>query len=483
IENDRLIILLTDRFTASAGDAFADLMLNMENTLIIGQNTAGILLTCMMYTRLSLWRSGVPFGFGATIHIHPEGHLPEGIGIAPDLWVNGDALTAALALLGVYIDGDNYTMVFLGMTLFFLFILSLILIITRRQQTMNVAILGMGRSGRDIHGAYLLTATDKYKIVYVVDPVPERRARAEEEYGCQTFADYKELIGKKDIDLVINATPSHLHYPITMDLLANGFNVLCEKPLAHTAAQVDELIARAKESGKMLAVFHQSRFAPYFRQVNKVLESGVLGRVIQVSIHFSGYARRWDWQCCKEFGGGNLYNTGPHPVDQALQLLNYEGDPNVVCYMDRVNTFGDAEDYVKLLITAPNRPVIDVEVSSCNAYPGFTYNIMGSAGGLKGSVKEMQWRWFVPEEAPMQELVKGPLHDGNWYPRYCSEPLKWHEDKWEVEDDGIFTLGTERLYDSVYDHLKDGTPLVVTPEQVRQMTWVMEESHKQNPLD
>ena len=348
---------------------------------------------------------------------------------------------------------------------------------------LNIAILGQGRSGRDIHAAYLQTpaAKEKYKIAYVVDPVPERRARAAAEFSCPVFENYQAILDKTDIDFVVNATPSHMHHPVTMDFLQNGHNVLCEKPLAQTAAQVDKMIAAAKKHNKMLAVFQQSRFAPYFQKVNDVIASGVLGRLVQVSIHFSGYARRWDWQCIKEFGGGNLYNTGPHPVDQALQLLNYpEGNPNVFCKMDRVNTFGDAEDYVKLMLTAPNRPVVDVEVSSCNAYPGFTYNIMGSTGGLKGGVKEMQWRWFVPEDAPNQVLVKGPLHDENWHAIYCSEPLMWHEDNWVIEDDGIFTLGTARLYDSIYDHLTKGVPLVVTPLQVRQQIWVMEEAHKQN---
>jgi len=342
----------------------------------------------------------------------------------------------------------------------------------------KLAILGQGRSGRDIHGLYLKRATDKYQVAYVVDPIPERRARAEEEYGCQTFACYKELLDKKDIDFVVNTTPSHLHYPITLDLLNNGFNVLCEKPLAHTAAEVDELIAASKKSGKMLAVFQQSRFAPFYETVKKVIDSGVLGRLIQISIHYSGYARRWDWQCCKEFGGGSLYNTGPHPVDQALQLLDYQDNPHIVCHMDRVNTFGDAEDYVKLILTAPNRPIMDIEISSCNAYPGFTYNIMGSYGGLKGSDREINWRWFKPDEAPPQKLIKEPLHDENWMALYCSENLIWHEDKWQVDDPGTFTLATEKLYDSVNEHLTNGTPLVVTPEQVRQQIWVMEEAHK-----
>ena len=348
---------------------------------------------------------------------------------------------------------------------------------------LRLAILGQGRSGRDIHGRYLLTAGEKFIPAYVVDPIPERRERAVKEYGCRVFADYTELFGKSDIDFVVNAAPSYLHTPITLDLLKHGFNVLCEKPFAQTVAQVDDMIRQSRESGKMLAIFQQSRFAPYFEQVRRVLDSGVLGRIVQISIQFSGYARRWDWQCCQEFGGGSLYNTGPHPVDQALQLLDYPmGNPGVVCHMDRVNTFGDAEDYVKLLLTAPGRPVIDVEISSCNAYPNYTYNIMGSTGGLRGGEQEMKWRWFVPEEAPEQRLIKTPLHDADWLPLYCGEPLVWHEDTWERADAGTFTYATERLYDTVYRHLTEGTPLVVTPAQVRQQIWVMEESHRQNPM-
>jgi hypothetical protein len=107
---------------------------------------------------------------------------------------------------------------------------------------------------------------------------------------------------------------------------------------------------------------------------------------------------------------------------------------------------------------------------------------MGSCGGLKGGLKEMRWRWFIPEEAPKQSLITEPLHDENWNPIYCDEPLEWYEEEWEVKDDGIFSMGTKLLYDNVYNHLLGGEPLVVTPQQVRQMVWVMEECHRQNPL-
>lgn len=327
------------------------------------------------------------------------------------------------------------------------------------------------------------TDTEKFQIKYVVDPLAHRRERAQKEYGCQVLESYTELFGKTDIDFVVNATPSHLHYPIAMDLMNHGLHVLVEKPFAKTVAEVDALIEAAGKNGVMLAVFQQSRFAPYYRQVRNVIDSGVLGRLIQVSIQFDGFGRRWDWQCCQCFNGGSLYNTGPHPVDQALDILgDWDNMPTVFSKLDRVNTFGDAEDYAKLILTAPGKPLVDVEISSCNAYPSFTYNISGSQGSLKGTMDRIDWKYFKPEEAPEQKLIKTPLENSENLPAYCSEALKWYEESWSVEDIGTFTDASAGLYQTIYDHLTQGAPLVVTPRQVRQQIAVMEEVHRQNPL-
>ncbi|MCL2415668.1 MAG: S41 family peptidase, partial [Defluviitaleaceae bacterium] len=99
IPNDKLIIMLTDRLAGSAGESFVDLMFSMENTLVMGQNTGGVLNTDGRYSNLSLPNSGILFGLGRAVILHPEGHLIEGVGIAPDIWVRGDALQAALALI------------------------------------------------------------------------------------------------------------------------------------------------------------------------------------------------------------------------------------------------------------------------------------------------------------------------------------------------------------------------------------------------
>jgi hypothetical protein len=99
VQNEQLLIFLTDRNTSSAGEVFTDLSFNLENSLVIGQNTMGNLLTAINFAGITLPNSGVPFNFGSSIHAFPQGHLPESIGITPDIWVSGDALAAVLAML------------------------------------------------------------------------------------------------------------------------------------------------------------------------------------------------------------------------------------------------------------------------------------------------------------------------------------------------------------------------------------------------
>ncbi|MDD4773441.1 MAG: Gfo/Idh/MocA family oxidoreductase [Eubacteriales bacterium] len=349
----------------------------------------------------------------------------------------------------------------------------------------NMAIIGQGRSGRDIHGAFFATeaAKERFTLVAVADNIAQRRERATAEYGCDVYDDYKKLLRRDDIDIVVNASFSHLHYPITKEVLEAGFNVICEKPAASRAAEVDDLIKTAEKSGKMYNVFQQSRLTPYFRQIKKVLAEGKLGRIVEISIAFNGYARRWDWQTLQSFKGGNLLNTGPHPLDQALNLLDmYDGMPDIMCKMDRANTFGDAEDYVKLIMTAPGKPLIDLSISSCDAYPTHTYKIMGTRGGLKGSMTNIEWKYYIADEAPEQKLIREPLSKPNGTPAYCGEKLEFHTENWTSADSGAFDNAVANYYNMIYAYLTEGTPMEITPRQVRQQIAVIEECHRQNPL-
>jgi len=345
------------------------------------------------------------------------------------------------------------------------------------QTALRVGILGQGRSGRNIHAEYLKDDT-RFHLMAVADTLADRRERAEREYGCTAYADYRRLLDRRDLDLIVNALPSHLHVPVSAEALQAGHHVLCEKPLARYVTEVDRLIELSRQSDRLLAVFQQSRFAPYYQQIRRVIDSGVLGRIAMIKIRFNGHARRWDWQTLQDMYGGSLLNTGPHALDQILRLLDTEDMPEVWCRMDRVTTFGDAEDHVKIMLSAKDRPLVDLEISSCAAYPTHTYEIQGSTGGLVGSATEIRWRFYDPSLAPQQTLTREPLPG----PAYCSEQLPWQECTWTAPPGDAVKMMSRTLYSNVYAAITEGVALEITPEQVRQQIAVIEECHRLNPM-
>ncbi|MFD0961807.1 Gfo/Idh/MocA family protein [Paenibacillus chungangensis] len=351
-------------------------------------------------------------------------------------------------------------------------------------QVLKVGIIGQGRSGRNIHANLLAQIGSYYRIAAVADSMPERQQRAVQDFGCNAYATWEEMVASEELDLVVNASPSHLHFSISLELLNRGIHVLCEKPLAGSVAEVDQLIEASERAGKVIAIFQQQRYQPAFVQIQEVIKSGVLGRIVQADISLNGFARRWDWQTLQENNGGSLMNTGPHCLDQALQLLGTDENPDVLCIMDRANTFGDAEDYVKLIMRKAGSPTLDVEISSCSAYPHEQFNIQGTNGGLHGNANRLEWRYFKPEEAPEQKLIKEPLFDANGNPAYCSESLAWHSDSWDFikpTDKSPGDTLTERVYMMLYHTITEGALLEITPQQIRQQMWVMEECRRQNP--
>ena len=347
---------------------------------------------------------------------------------------------------------------------------------------LNVAIIGQGRSGRNIHGKFFMSElNDKFNVVAVVDVLEDRRTRAKEEYGCDVYADYRKLFGRQDIDLVVNSTFSYMHTPVTIDLLEHGFNVLSEKPFAKTYEDGCRAIAAAKKAGKLLNVFQQSRFAPYYKEIKKVLASGVLGKIAQISICFSGFARRWDWQTSQFYAGGNVRNTGPHPIDQALDLLGFPEEVQVISRLGRFDTFGDAEDYAKILLLVPNKPLIDIEISSCDCYAPYVYKIMGSEGCLRATLGSVEYKYVDQSKLAPQTQILEPLSKSDGTPSYCTEKIEFIEKKIEVES-GAFNSAVKNYYDMIYYALTEGRPMEITPEQVLGQLKIIDTIHAQTPL-
>ena len=351
-------------------------------------------------------------------------------------------------------------------------------------QKLKMAIIGQGRSGRDIHGAFLRTDKNTFfDVVAVVEKDPERRDRALKEYpGCKVYADYRDLFELESLDLVLNDTYSDQHYSISKDLLLHGFNVLVEKPMARNYFECADLIATAKEKNLVMAVFQQTFLAPFYQETKKIIESGKIGDIKQISIHYNGFARRWDWQTLQYRMAGSLYNTGPHPVGLALDQLGFDQNIQVAfSKLDRALTSGDAEDYVKIILTAPGKPVVDIEITSTDAFSDYNLKFQGSKGTYQCTPSHYKMKYIVDGENPERPVIKESLKDENGLPVYCSEKLITHEETGSFEG-SAFDTAVERFYAMLFDTLTTGAPLVVKAEWAAQIINIMETVHGQNPM-
>ncbi|MCM8769972.1 MAG: Gfo/Idh/MocA family oxidoreductase, partial [Candidatus Omnitrophica bacterium] len=209
----------------------------------------------------------------------------------------------------------------------------------------KTGIAGLGRSGWNIHARLISQVPELFQITAVCDPEKSRLSEAESNFGCRCYGSFEQMLKEKEMELVVIATPSYLHSKNSIQALKAGFHVVCEKPMALSVRDAEAMIATARSSRKKLAVFHNRRYAPDFLKVKEVITSGKLGRILLIRMAWHNFSRRWDWQTLRKFGGGTLNNTGPHAIDQALQLFGGK-KPELFCVMDRVLTLGDADDHV-----------------------------------------------------------------------------------------------------------------------------------------
>lgn len=349
---------------------------------------------------------------------------------------------------------------------------------------LKLAIVGQGRSGKNIHGKYYLSADNAfYDVAFVVEEDARRREISEKLYpDAEILSDVKELLTKK-ADLTVNCTYSDLHAPVTKTLLEHGFNVLVEKPFARTRFECDSLIRLAKERGVLLAVFQQTFYAPFYRDFLQVLNENKVGKPLQIDIRYNGLSRRWDWQTLQKKLGGNSYNTGPHPFGMALGALDFDSEARVVFSRLDHTPFssGDADDYCKAIIVAPHKPVVDVEINNTDAYPGFTLKVQGTRGTFRCTPQEYECKYVAEGENPVRPVVERFLEDGNGNPVYCSEKLVVHEEKGKY-DGTAFDVGTSLFYEDLFYAITEGREMYVTAEKAAKIISVIETLHAQNPL-
>jgi predicted dehydrogenase len=329
-----------------------------------------------------------------------------------------------------------------------------------------VGIVGLGRSGWGLH-AEALAQLPMYRVAAVMDPVPQRCDQAKRRFGCKVFVNFSDLI-TEELDLVIVASPSHQHAEQAIQALRAGRNVLVEKPMGCGLAEAEALVDAATEMGKVLTVNQNYRYKPAFKRVNEVIASGKLGELVQIRLAVHDFTRRWDWQTLREYGGGILNNHGAHLIDWALHYFDDE-EPHVTGALINTPLYaGDAESHAKIVILPRDGPLIDLELTHCNAFPQDNWVVMGTRGSLTGTHRRLRWKFFDVKQAPPLKLDTAPTPDRS----YNRESLPWKTEELVLEADPNGDMVS--LYRDLFETLCAGKPLAITPESVLRQMKVLE---------
>lgn len=353
---------------------------------------------------------------------------------------------------------------------------------------LNVALIGYGRSGWGIHGAFLRSeSNDICNVVACVEFDPARREAMKNDFGCDVYSDYTQLFGRTDIDFVISATYSDHHYAVAKDLMAHGFNVLSEKPLCKTADMVQDLIDTRDANNVQFTIFHQYRFNNYWKEMTKLLDQGIIGEPKLFRVKQSYFSHRYDWQTLLYRDAGSLRNNAAHYIEQCMTLGGSDEIPQIYSREEIWNSTGDAEDFAFVVMKYSNGRTFEVEVNPGDAFGSEkpVYEIYGTQGTMQVFSSKIRVKYFTYAEGINDALDHYSLHDKNGNPMYCNNKIVWHEETIEVKGEvwNSFTGLTSEFYHTLYETLVNGAPMFMTAEHVKAQIQIFNEIEKQNPLE
>ena len=187
-------------------------------------------------------------------------------------------------------------------------------------------IIGPGRIAPRLVRA--LSNSRRGELVAVASRDAERAAAFASQHGIgRSFGSYEALLGDPEVDVVYVSLPNHLHAHWTVRALEAGKHVLCEKPLATSVREVDEVIAASRRTGRTAVEGFMYLHHPQTIQAFELARSGALGQIELINGTFSFLLTQHnDPRTDPQMGGGSLWDVGCYPISLARHVAGVEPD-------------------------------------------------------------------------------------------------------------------------------------------------------------
>ncbi len=361
----------------------------------------------------------------------------------------------------------------------------------------RTAVIGYGLGGRVFHCPFVSAVPGLELSAIVVRPSAksaDARTAAQAAYPSARLLDSAEAaFSDPDIDLIVVTTPNVSHVELATAALQAGKHTVVDKPLAPSSGEARTLINLAEAQGKILAPFHNRRFDCDFLTVKKLVTEGTLGRVVQVLSHYDRFRPMQRPNSWKEAAGpasGNLFDLGPHLVDQPLALYGAPTHITASVRSDRDQTdIDDAADLALKYTVDGHSLHYECHATMLAADPSARFRVHGTHGSYTKFGLD-------PQEAA--------LHAGR------KPPLLGSADPWLPEAEsawGTLTLATERkepiqlerskypsvtgdyrlFYASVRDAIRGEAPLAIPAEDgfrtIRLLELAIQSSRERRTLE
>ncbi len=337
----------------------------------------------------------------------------------------------------------------------------------------KTALLSYGMSGEIFH-APLLAVNPGFELTSVLQRSSDK---AKQRYPhTKIVRSLDEVINDSSVELVVINTPNDSHHQFAAQAMEAGKHVIVEKPFTVTTQEADDLIALAKKKNRQLTVFQNRRWDGDFVTVKKVLANQWVGKIAEFELHYDRYRNYIEANTWKEEqgpGSGILYNLGSHMLDQVLVLFGMPLEVDARVGIQRPN--GKVEDFYDIRMHYKDfHAIVKSSYLVREATPRYILH------GTEGS--------FVKYGIDPQEQA---LKDGK-----IPGSVGWGtegKDLWGKLNTTVGGLHLEgsvetiagdytQFYKNLYDSIRSGKPLVVKPEESRNVIRLIEACYESNRL-
>jgi predicted dehydrogenase len=193
---------------------------------------------------------------------------------------------------------------------------------------LGIALVGLGNYS-ETQLAPALQQTEHCYLAGIVSGSPHKLTAWQAQYqlpadACYTYNNFDSIAGNPAIDIIYVVLPNAMHAEFTIRAARAGKHVICEKPMAVTAAECDSMIAACKEAGKMLSIGYRLQFEPHHREVMRLGQQKVYGRINLVEANHS-LGEVQGWRLDKTLaGGGPLMDVGIYCVQAVRYVTGLE---------------------------------------------------------------------------------------------------------------------------------------------------------------